>query len=131
MANTNLKNELAAAILTREAKKAPFYVDFLANRQVLRDEETFSKLAVNAVAYLTDDIDPETFDPLDFDVFRCDRGAFIADVTLTVGGPTIRARFESDWDELTITASWGSDYVELSTKEGPLVAWVKEYAELC
>lgn len=125
------RNELAAAILTRETKKAPFYVDFSSNRQVLRDEATFTRLAANAIAYLVDDIDPETFDPLSFEVFRCARGAFIADVTLAVGGPTIRARFESDWDELTITASWGGDYVELTAKEGPLVEWVKDYAELC
>lgn len=87
-------------------------------------------LARSALGYLCDPIDGESFEPLDLEVFRSDRGV-IVDVTFTVGGPTITARYESRLEEITITASWGCDRVAFRTKEGPLVEWVKDYVEIC
>nr|DAH74292.1 MAG TPA: hypothetical protein [Caudoviricetes sp.] len=86
-----------------------------------RDPETLSRLIRSAAAYLDrDDSDDEdeddgdcAFDPLDLDVFKSEGGDFIIDADLAVGGPTIRARYESRWDTLEITASWGNCTVQI------------------
>lgn len=76
-----------------------------------RDPATLSRLICSAAAYLDRDDDSDddgcAFDPLSLDVFKSEGGDFIADADLAVGGPTIRARYESRWDTLEITASWG------------------------
>lgn len=43
---------------------------------------------------------------------------FIIDAVLAVGGPTIRARYESRWDPLEITASWGNCTVQIYQAAG-------------
>lgn len=57
------------------------------------------------------------------------RGGYIADVDLTVGGPTIRARYESRWERLTLTASWGGDRLEVSCNDCPLIRWIEAAEE--
>lgn len=84
----------------------------------LHDVDCFRQLCASAVAWLdaeyfgqADDDEEhadEYRDPLSFDVYLNGRtGEYIADLDLAVGGPTIRARYESYWGELTITAAWG------------------------
>lgn len=85
------------------------------------DAETLSQLMRNAAAYLDrDDSDDGdcAFDPLSLTVFKSEDGDFIIDAALAVGGPTIRARYESRWDTLEITASWGSDTVQIYQPRG-------------
>lgn len=87
-----------------------------------RDPETLSRLICSAAAYLDrDDSDDDgdcAFDPLSLDVFKSEGGDFIVDADLAVGGPTIRARYESRWDTLEITACWGSDTVQIYQARG-------------
>lgn len=91
-----------------------------------RDPETLSRLICSAAAYLDrDDSDDEdeddgdcAFDPLGLDVFKSEGGDFIIDADLAVGGPTIRARYESRWNTLEISASWGSDTVRIYQDRG-------------
>ena len=91
-----------------------------------RDPETLSRLICSAAAYLDrDDSDDEdeddgdcAFDPLGLDVFKSEGGDFIIDADLAVGGPTIRARYESRWDTLEITASWGNCTVQIYQAAG-------------
>lgn len=91
-----------------------------------RDPETLSRLICSAAAYLDrDDSDDEdeddgdcAFDPLGLDVFKSEGGDFIIDADLAVGGPTIRARYESRWNTLEISASWGSDTVRIYQGRG-------------
>lgn len=74
-----------------------------------RDPETLSRLICSAAAYLDrDDSDDEDEDD----------GDFIIDADLAVGGPTIRARYESRWNTLEISASWGSDTVRIYQGRG-------------
>lgn len=77
------------------------------------DAETLSQLMRSAAAYLDRDENDE-IDLLDLDVFKSvESDDFIADTALVVGGPTIRARYESLWDSLEITADWGSCTVQV------------------
>lgn len=77
------------------------------------DAETLSQLMRSAAAYLDHDENDE-IDLLDLDVFKSvESDDFITDTALVVGGPTIRARYESRWDSLEVTASWGSCTVQL------------------
>lgn len=77
------------------------------------DAETLSQLMRSAAAYLDHDENDE-IDLLDLDVFKSvESDDFIADTALVVGGPTIRARYESRWDSLEITAAWGSCTVQV------------------
>lgn len=83
-----------------------------------RDAATLSRLICSAAAYLDrddsdDDDDDSAFDPLSLDVFKSENGDFIVDADLAVGGPTIRARYESRWNTLEVTASWGSATVRI------------------
>lgn len=79
------------------------------------DAAALSQLMRSAAAYLDhdDDDDEGGFEPLDLTVFKSEAGDFIADADLAVGGPTIRARYESRWDSLEITAAWGSCTVQV------------------
>lgn len=89
-----------------------------------RDPETLSQLICSAAAYLDrDDSEDEddgdcAFDPLSLTVFKSEGGDFIVDADLAVGGPTIRARYESRWDTLEITASWGNCTVQIYQAAG-------------
>lgn len=90
-----------------------------------RDPATLSRLICSAAAYLDrDDSDEDeddgycAFDPLSLDVFKSEGGDFIVDADLAVGGPTIRARYESRWATLEITACWGSDTVQIYQARG-------------
>lgn len=101
---------------------------------------TFKQLARSAAAFLSqpvsnglddyeeDDEDrPETFEPLSLEFFVNQRtGEYIADVDLTVGGPSICARYESRRDRITLYAAWGSDRLECSTDDCPLIDWIKD-----
>lgn len=101
---------------------------------------TFKQLARSAAAFLSqpvsnglddyeeDDEDrPETFEPLSLEFFVNQRtGEYIADVDLTVGGPSIWARYESRRDRITLYAAWGSDRLECSTDDCPLLDWIKD-----
>lgn len=71
-----------------------------------------------AAAYLDRDEDDCAFDPLSLTVFKGEDGDFIGDADLAVGGPTIRARYESRWDTLEITASWGNCTVQIYQAAG-------------
>lgn len=86
------------------------------------DADTLSQLMRNAAAYLdrddSDDDDDCGFDPLSLTVFKSEDGDFIIDAALAVGGPTIRARYESRWDTLEITASWGNCTVQIYQAAG-------------
>lgn len=85
------------------------------------DAETLSQL-MRSAAYLdrddSDDDDDCAFDPLDLTVFKSEGGDFIVDADLAVGGPTIRARYESRWATLEVTASWGGDTVQIYQSRG-------------
>lgn len=83
-----------------------------------RDPATLSQLIRSAAAYLDRDDDEDEIDLLSLDVFKSESGDFIVDADLAVGGPTIRARYESRWDTLEVTASWGSDTVQLYQSSG-------------
>lgn len=88
-----------------------------------RDPATLSRLICSAAAYLdrdddSDDDDDCGFDPLSLTVFKSEDGDFIIDAALAVGGPTIRARYESRWDTLEITASWGNCTVQIYQAAG-------------
>lgn len=89
-----------------------------------RDPETLSQLICSAAAYLdrdgSDDEDDGdcAFAPLGLDVFKSEGGDFIIDADLAVGGPTIRARYESRWNTLEISASWGGDTVQIYQAAG-------------
>lgn len=87
-----------------------------------RDPATLSRLICSAAAYLDRDDDSDddgcAFDPLSLDVFKSEGGDFIADADLAVGGPTIRARYESRWDTLEVTASWGNCTVQIHQAAG-------------
>lgn len=77
------------------------------------DAETLSQLMRSAAAYLDRDDDEDEIDLLSLDVFKSESGDFIVDADLAVGGPTIRARYESRWDTLEVTATWGSCTVQI------------------
>ena len=97
------------------------------------DAETLSRLMRSAAAYLDRDENDE-IDLLSLDVFKSEEsGDFIVDADLAVGGPTIRARYESRWDTLEITASWGSDTVQIyqgSTETSDLKDHLSSFGEL-
>lgn len=136
----------AAQYLIEAEESAGALFDFDPAALVMRDAETFKHLAANAAYFLSapvyagddysenddesDDDAPDSFEPLSLDIYRNDRGDYIADVDLTVGGPTIRARYESRWGLITLTASWGSDRLECTSKRCPLIDWI-ESAEEC
>ena len=83
-----------------------------------RDPATLSQLIRSAAAYLDRDDDEDEIDLLSLDVFKSESGDFIVDADLSVGGPTIRARYESRWDTLEITASWGNCTVQIHQAAG-------------
>lgn len=112
----------------------------------VRDPECFARLVSNAAYFLSapvaegledecpDDDEaeesaPDAFEPLSLEIYRAGRGGYIADVDLTVGGPTIRARYESRWERLTLTASWGGDRLEVSCNDCPLIRWIEAAEE--
>lgn len=95
------------------------------------DAETLSQLMRSAAAYLDcderededededeDEYEDCEFNPLSMDVFRSEDGDFIVDADLAVGGPTIRARYESRWNSLEVTAAWGSCTVQIYQGRG-------------
>lgn len=108
----------------------------------VRDPECFARLVSNAAYFLSapvyeglDDDEaeenaPDAFEPLSLEIYRASRGDYIADVDLAVGGPTIRARYESRWERLTLTASWGGDRLEVSCNDCPLIRWIEAAEEL-
>lgn len=96
-----------------------------------RDPATVSRL-IRSAAYLDrdeDDADDCAFDPLSLDVFKSEGGDFIVDADLAIGGPTIRARYESRWNTLEVTASWGSDTVQIYQSAGES-SWLKDQLAL-
>lgn len=109
----------------------------------VRDPECFARLVSNAAYFLSapvsegsdaDDDEaeesaPDAFEPLSLEIYRASRGDYIADVDLAVGGPTIRARYESRWERLTLTASWGGDRLEVVCKDCPLIDWIESAEE--
>lgn len=106
----------------------------------LHDVDCFRQLCASAVAWLdaeyfgqADDDEEhadEYRDPLSFEVYLNGRtGEYIADLDLAVGGPTIRARYESQWGELTITAAWGADRVVMSARNCAFVDWIETCAD--
>lgn len=134
---TNTKNT-AAAIAAEIIATAETRIELRAAE--LHDVECFRKLCASAVAWLdaeyfgqADDDEEhadEYRDPLSFEVYRNSHtGEYIADLDLAVGGPTIRARYESRWGVLTITAAWGLDYVELSARNCAFVDWIETFAD--
>ena len=57
----------------------------------------------------------ECSDCLDIEVYRSERGNFIADLLICAGGPTVRARYESRTERLTVSGSWGSSRLMLGS----------------
>lgn len=57
----------------------------------------------------------ERSDCLDLEVYRSERGNFIADLLICAGGPTVRARYESRTERLTVSGSWGSSRLMLGS----------------
>ena len=109
----------------------------------MENRNSFKQLVRSAAAFLSqqvsnglddyeeeDDEDrPETFDPLSLEYFVNQRtGEYIADVDLTVGGPSICARYESRRGRITLYAAWGYDRLECSTDDCPLIDWIKDMA---
>lgn len=94
------------------------------------EAETLSQLIRSVAAYLDRDEDDCAFDPLSLDVFKSEGGDFIADADLAVGGPTIRARYESRWDTLEITASWGNCTVQIHQAAGES-SYLKDQLSAC
>lgn len=138
----------AAQYLLDAEEAAGARIDFDPAALELHDVETFRMLARNAVSFLSDEVKdgddwtdddddenenddtPDSFEPLSLDIYRNDHGDYIADVDLTVGGPTIYARYESRWGRVTLTAAWGADRLECTSKRCPLIDWI-ESAEEC
>ena len=58
----------------------------------------------------------ERNDVLDIEVYRSAQGEFIVDLLIVAGGPTVRARYETRSEELTVAGSWGSDSIELAAR---------------
>ena len=109
----------------------------------MEDCDTFKQLVRSAAAFLSQQVSnglddyeeeddeerPETFDPLSLEYFVNQRtGEYIADVDLTVGGPSIWARYESRRGRITLYAAWGSDRLECSIDDCPLIDWIKDMA---
>lgn len=109
----------------------------------MEDCDTFKQLVRSAAAFLSQQVSnglddyeeeddeerPETFEPLSLEYFVNHRtGEYIADVDLTVGGPSIWARYESRRNCITLYAAWGSDRLECSTDDCPLIDWIKDMA---
>lgn len=101
------------------------------------DPECFDRLVSSAVYFLSapvsDDAEEsaaDAFGPLSLEIYRSGCGGYIADVDLTVGGPTISARYETRRERLTLTAAWGGDRLEVSCDRCPLIDWI-EAAEEC
>lgn len=107
----------------------------------MENRNSFKQLVRSAAAFLSQQVSngfddyeeeddeerPETFDPLSLEYFVNQRtGEYIADVDLTVGGPSIWARYESRRDRITLYAAWGSDRLECSTDDCPLIDWIKD-----
>lgn len=108
-----------------------------------RDPDCFARLVSSAVYFLSAPVSeegrdddaaeesaPDAFRPLSLEIYRNGCGGYIADVDLIVGGPTIRARYETRWERLTLTAAWGADRLEVSCDRCPLIDWI-ESAEEC
>lgn len=137
MTNTNTNNT-AAAIAAEIIATAETRIELRAAE--LHDVDCFRELCVSAVAWLdaeyfgqADDDEEhadEYRDPLSFEVYLNSRtGEYIADLDLAVGGPTIRARYESRWGVLTITAAWGLDRLEMSARDCAFVDWIETCAD--
>ena len=107
----------------------------------IENRNSFKQLVRSAAAFLSQQVSnglddyeeeddeerPETFEPLSLEYFVNQRtGEYIADVDLTVGGPSIWARYESRRDRITLYAAWGSDRLECSTDDCPLIDWIKD-----
>ena len=125
---------------TRVLLNADSHIDFDPAALVMRDAETFKNPAVSVAYFLSapvsngdddenDQNAPDSFDPLDLDIYRNKRGDYIADVDLTVGGPTIYARYESRWGQITLSASWGANRIECTSKDCPLIDWIESMAD--
>lgn len=97
------------------------------------DAETLSQLMRSAAAYLDRD-ESDEIDLLSLGVFKSEEsGEFIVDADLAVGGPTIRARYESRWDTLEVTASWSGCTVQIyqgSTETSDLKDHLSSFGEL-
>lgn len=109
----------------------------------MENRNSFKQLVRSAAAFLSQQVSnglddyeeegdeerPETFEPLSLEYFVNQRtGEYIADVDLTVGGPSIWARYESRRNCITLYAAWGSDRLECSTDDCPLIDWIKDMA---
>lgn len=101
-----MTNNTAAAIAAEIIATTETRIELRAAE--LHDVDCFRQLCASAVAWLdaeyfgqADDDEEhadEYRDPLSFDVYLNGRtGEYIADLDLAVGGPTIRARYESYW----------------------------------
>lgn len=107
----------------------------------MENRNSFKQLVRSAAAFLSEQVSngcddyeeddeeerPETFEPLSLEFFVNQRtGEYIADVDLTVGGPSIWARYESRRGHVTLYAAWGADRLECSTDDCPLIDWIKD-----
>lgn len=80
---------------------------------------------------VVDALDSGEEDLLSVEVFKGDCGNCIVCADITLGGPTIRAVYESRWDRLTIEGSWGDSrfsIIQDNRDESPLKEALKAEA---
>lgn len=104
-------------------------VDYSVEKAQISSDECFRVLCGQAAHVLMSSrLDPyddgltegEALDPLSIERFTSDRDNTIIDIDVTVGGPTVRLRYESLWRMVTITADWGADHLEIRSKDAPI-----------
>ena len=106
-------------------------VDF----EVLHVSKSSAKVLNEMAAYVvsvmnTEDTEESPFDPLEFRVYNAtdDSGDYIADATITLGGPTVTVRYEASRDVAVISYHWCSDFLEVSTRNAPIVEIIKTHS---
>lgn len=91
----------------------------------MRDRPCFEKIALTA-SFMTDEDDSDNF--LSVEIYR-GRRDYIVDVVRCVGGPTVRARYESYREEITVKADLEADHLEFTSRRCPLIDWIQMYVE--
>lgn len=107
-------------------------VDFEVLRVSKSSAKTLNEMAAYVVSVMAtrDDDEENPFDPLEFRVYNAtdDSGDYIADATITLGGPTVTVRYEASRDVAVISYHWCSDFLEVSTRNAPIVEIIKTHS---
>lgn len=106
--------------------------DFEVVRVSDSDEKTLKEMAgyVASVMNTKDIPEEDEFDPLEFRVYMAtdDSGDYIADATITIGGPNVRVRYEGGVGYAVIRYSWGHDYLDVKTNTAPIAGIMETYS---